>query len=101
MTNNLRWFWASALVTLFSLSLVEASVVGIDFGSDTFKVSLVKGKSFDVVLNDASGRKTPSAVALDRGELIYGTDAKNLVYTLRYPFHYKHKLKPIIYDLFC
>ncbi len=64
----------------FLFTSVQATVAGIDFGSEWFKVALVKGKTFEVVLNDQSSRKTASAVAFTE-DLLVGGDAKNLVLT--------------------
>lgn len=69
------------LIIAASLPTIAFSfVIGIDFGSEWFKVAVVKPKTgLDIVLNEQSARKTASAVALLNGELSLGTDAKNLV----------------------
>ena len=52
----------SALV-LISISVLQASVIGIDFGTEFFKISLIRpGKSFVIIENTTSKRKTPTAV---------------------------------------
>ncbi|UZJ55202.1 hypothetical protein CBS101457_004522 [Exobasidium rhododendri] len=59
-------------------------VVGIDYGTESMKVSLVKpGQPFDVVLSRDSKRKISSAVAWKVQERMFGTDAVNLA--TRYP----------------
>jgi hypoxia up-regulated 1 len=59
-------------------------VVGIDYGTESMKISLVKpGEPFDVVLSRDSKRKIPSAVAWKVQERLYGSDAANLA--SRYP----------------
>ncbi|CAB5395824.1 unnamed protein product [Rhizophagus irregularis] len=56
------------LIALFALSLIEAAVIAIDYGTDWFKVALVKpGIPLDIVLNRDSKRKTQSALTI-RGE---------------------------------
>ena len=68
------------LIALFALSLIEAAIVAIDYGTDWFKVALVKpGVPLDIVLNRDSKRKTPSVLTIRGEERIYGTDAVNLV----------------------
>ncbi|KAJ3399564.1 Hypoxia up-regulated protein 1 [Chytriomyces hyalinus] len=65
-------------------SLVAASVIGIDFGSDWFKVSIVKpGVPLDIVLNRESKRKTDAVVTIRDGIRYFGTDAVAL--TTRFP----------------
>lgn len=59
-------------------------VVGIDYGTESMKVSLVRpGQPFDVVLSRDSKRKIASAVAWKSQERMFGTDAVNLA--SRYP----------------
>ncbi|KAJ3200433.1 hypothetical protein HDU82_008925, partial [Entophlyctis luteolus] len=74
-------------IVLFALALalrVGASVIGIDYGTDWFKVAIVKpGIPLDIVLNKESKRKTDSVVALKDGVRFFGSDAAAL-YT-RYP----------------
>jgi hypoxia up-regulated 1 len=77
---------ALLLAILISLtSLCHAmGVVGIDYGTESMKVSLVKpGQPFDVVLSRDSKRKIPSAISWKLQERLYGTDAVNLA--TRYP----------------
>ncbi|KAJ3238030.1 Hypoxia up-regulated protein 1 [Chytriomyces hyalinus] len=66
-------------------SLVAASVIGIDFGSDWFKVSIVKAgvHQVDIVLNRESKRKTDAVVTIRDGIRYFGTDAVAL--TTRFP----------------
>ena len=60
--------------------LICASVIGIDYGTDWFKVSIVKpGVPLDIVLNRESKRKTSSIVALRNNIRHMGTDAVALV----------------------
>lgn len=75
-----------SILALISFStLVQAmGVIGIDYGTESMKVSLVKpGQPFDVVLSRDSKRKIPSAVAWKIQERLFGTDAVNLA--TRYP----------------
>jgi len=60
------------LISIFILSLyciaVHAAVIGIDLGTDTFKIGIAKsGAPIDLVLNEQSKRKTTSMVGF-RGE---------------------------------
>jgi hypoxia up-regulated 1 len=57
-----------------------AAVVGIDYGTEYYKIMLIKGKSFDIVLNEQSNRKTYSSVAFtDDGERLFGAPSQSLV----------------------
>lgn len=71
---------ASLLVLAVTLPLVRGmGVVGIDYGTEGSKISLVKpGLPFDVVLGRDSKRKVPSAVAWKEQERLYGSDATGL-----------------------
>jgi hypoxia up-regulated 1 len=74
------------LATVLCLaSLCHAmGVVGIDYGTESMKVSLVKpGQPFDVVLSRDSKRKIPSAISWKDQDRLFGTDAVNLA--TRYP----------------
>jgi hypoxia up-regulated 1 len=55
-----------------------SAVLGIDLGTQFFKVAYVKTGSFDLVLNEASKRKTASAVAFNEGERLVGDTANAL-----------------------
>mmetsp|Transcript_357 Transcript_357/g.348 ORF Transcript_357/g.348 Transcript_357/m.348 type:complete len:927 (+) Transcript_357:193-2973(+) len=64
------------LVALFYPYYVQSNVIGIDFGSDNFKVAIVQpGDPLDIVTNFQSKRKTPSCVAFYRNERTFGSDA--------------------------
>eukprot|EP00656_Telonema_subtile_P041304 TRINITY_DN4641_c0_g1_i4.p1 TRINITY_DN4641_c0_g1~~TRINITY_DN4641_c0_g1_i4.p1 ORF type:complete len:192 (-),score=48.93 TRINITY_DN4641_c0_g1_i4:141-716(-) len=75
------------LVTLASMaapsSAQMSAVLGIDLGTQFFKVAYVKTGQFDLVLNEASKRKTATAVAFNEGERYVGDTAQAL--KLRYP----------------
>lgn len=69
--------------TLLLLSLivflstpVEGNVIGFDFGSTFFKITLVKpGQPFAIVENIATKRKTESVLTLLENERLFGADA--------------------------
>jgi hypoxia up-regulated 1 len=73
-----------ALLVLALASLVSATVVGIDFGTEYFKVSstqasLIKpGKKLAIVENTQSKRMTPNMVAFTPQERLFGADAQVL-----------------------
>ncbi|CAG8741863.1 16987_t:CDS:2, partial [Racocetra fulgida] len=69
-----------------------AAVIAVDYGTNWFKVGLVKpGIPLDIVLNRDSKRKTPSVLTIRGEERIYGTDAG-----ARFPFNTYFSLKQII-----
>lgn len=76
----------SSLVTLISLLLVfpipasAAALLAIDYGTDSFKASLVKpGVAFDVLVTREGRRKTPSLVTMRGEDRSFGGEAANMV----------------------
>ncbi|RKO95178.1 hypothetical protein CAUPRSCDRAFT_9327, partial [Caulochytrium protostelioides] len=71
----------TALLVLV-LALADAAravIVGIDYGTDWFKVALKQpGASLDLVLNRESKRKTASHVLIRDQERLFGNDATSL-----------------------
>ncbi|EGG17581.1 heat shock protein 70 family member [Cavenderia fasciculata] len=55
-----------------------ASVIGIDIGAQSFKIGLIKPGSFETVLNEQSGRKTPTQIGWFRDERVFASDAFNM-----------------------
>lgn len=78
-----RWlclFFCTVLLLWTALPSVNAAVMSIDYGTEWFKVGLIKpGMPLDVVLNKDSKRKTQSIVTIRNNERVYGTDAISLV----------------------
>jgi hypoxia up-regulated 1 len=71
---------SSLVFILLLVSQIEAAVMGIDFGQEWFKVSLVKpGVPLDIVLNKESKRKTRSIVAIREGQRVFDSEAVNVV----------------------
>ena len=73
-------YTCTKLACLLILSIVtlntQASIVGIDLGSQFIKATLVKpGFPFAIVENTASQRKTPTAVGFSNEQRVYGLDA--------------------------
>jgi hypoxia up-regulated 1 len=76
------WSAVASAVLLSCLAPVAqtASLLAIDYGTDGFKVALIKpGVPFDVLINKDSKRKTPSMVTLRGDERSFGGEAANLV----------------------
>jgi hypoxia up-regulated 1 len=68
-----------ALVSLLSPTSA-ASLLAIDYGTDSFKASLVKpGVPFDVLVTKEGRRKTASLVTLRGEDRSFGGEAANLV----------------------
>ena len=69
------------LFILIVLSLVlygNAYMIGVDLGSEYFKICLIKpGKPFTIVENLQSKLKTPTAIALKDDEITYDAEALN------------------------
>lgn len=67
-----------ALLALCSPAL--ASILAVDYGTDTMKVALMKpGVPFDVVLDRDSKRKIASVVGWKGEDRLFGQDGRNLV----------------------
>ena len=65
-------------------SQADANVIGFDFGSTFFKVTLVQpGKAFQIVENTTSKRKTDSQWTLGQETRLFGKDS--FVGTSRFP----------------
>lgn len=77
--------WLCILVCTVALlctivPFAHAAVMSIDYGTEWFKVGLIKpGMPLDVALNKDSKRKTQSVVTIRHDERIYGGDAISLV----------------------
>jgi len=73
----------AAVAALAAVAPADAgSVLGIDLGSEFFKVSLVKpGMPLDIVLNIESKRKTATMVGFNDGEQQFSAAAANTVRT--------------------
>lgn len=65
------------VVGLLAVS-VSASVIGIDFGTEFLKVSLISpGKSFVIIENTTTKRKTENAISFYNKERFYESEATN------------------------
>jgi hypoxia up-regulated 1 len=74
-----------SVVILFSLvHTTQALVMGVDFGSQYFKIAVVRPGRIDIVLNEQSARKTQSIIAfrMDTLERLFGDAAALQVTTL-------------------
>jgi hypoxia up-regulated 1 len=66
-------------IVLLCAIYAEAAVIGIDFGSEYFKVSLIRpGKKLLIVENLQSKRMTPTMIGFAEDERVFGEDAQNL-----------------------
>ncbi|KAJ3300235.1 Hypoxia up-regulated protein 1 [Borealophlyctis nickersoniae] len=91
--------WASLLALLLFLTSASASVLGIDYGTDWFKVSIVKpGVPNEIVLNRESKRKTTSVVLIREGVRHFGSDAVAL--GTRFPHDTYPSLKNLLGKLY-
>jgi molecular chaperone DnaK (HSP70) len=63
-------------MTLMINSQVSANVIGFDFGSTFFKITLVKpGQPFAIVENTATKRKTETWLTITNEERLFGVDS--------------------------
>ena len=73
------------ILSIFLISLItypqsfysasNAALIGVDFGSEFEKVSLVKPGSFHLVIDEQSQRKIPTVIAFIDGERFFGNGA--------------------------
>ncbi|KAK5575296.1 hypothetical protein RB653_010554 [Dictyostelium firmibasis] len=77
MVKNIKIFLSLFFVVVLGLlaTTANAMVIGIDLGSQTFKVSLIKPGAFETVLNEQSGRKTVSSVGWFKDERLFSSDS--------------------------
>ena len=61
------------------LGVIDASILGIDFGTQYMKIAIVRpGYPFEIVTDLSSKRKTPSAIVFDENTRSYGYDALSM-----------------------
>ncbi|CEP13674.1 hypothetical protein [Parasitella parasitica] len=93
-----RWLCVLACTVALLCTIVpfaHAAVMSIDYGTEWFKVGLIKpGMPLDVALNKDSKRKTQSVVTIRHDERTYGGDAISLAG--RFPHLTYSNLKSII-----
>ncbi|CAG8495404.1 2173_t:CDS:10 [Ambispora gerdemannii] len=86
---------AFIILSLYSSLHCEAAVLSIDYGTEWFKVALVKpGVPMEIVLNRDSKRKTQSTLNIRENERVYGSDSVNLA--ARFPRNTFFSLKRIL-----
>jgi hypoxia up-regulated 1 len=79
MHASSKWVPIIALLgVVCAFHVANALVVGIDFGSDSFKVVLVRTGGIDIVLNEGSGRKTVSSVGYSHHGRLFGDQVQQL-----------------------
>ena len=65
-----------AIFAISNIPAVNANIVGFDFGSSFFKVTLVQpGNPFSIVENTTGGRKTESMVTIAPEQRLFGKDS--------------------------
>ncbi|RUS14370.1 heat shock protein 70 family, partial [Jimgerdemannia flammicorona] len=83
-------------VLLYGATTASAAVMSIDYGTEWFKVGLIKpGVPLDVALNRDSKRKTQSVITIRGEERFYGSDAGT-----RYPQNTYYNLKNLLGRLY-
>ena len=89
--------WLLALAALFCVaSTASAAVLGIDYGSEYVKVSIVApGRTpISIVINEISKRKSTAAVAFTGGDRWLAEDAMN--YNARFPDRVFTRLRDLL-----
>ncbi|KAJ1670637.1 lumenal Hsp70 protein, partial [Spiromyces aspiralis] len=76
LRHTLALVAASVLAAVVGIASVNGALLGIDYGTEWFKVALVQpGRPLDLVLNRDSKRKSPSVVLVDGLERTFGSEA--------------------------
>lgn len=66
----------TVLAVLMAISYTQANIIGIDLGSNYIKATLVQpGKTFQIVENTASKRKTETMITFGSEQRDYGADS--------------------------
>ena len=97
MTTRSFARWLLALVALFCVaSSARAAVLGIDYGSEYIKVSIVApGRTpISIVINEISKRKSTAAVAFTGGDRWLAEEAMN--YNARFPERVFTRLRDLL-----
>ena len=82
--NKSRSQLGAVLLAICALSVVSSAVIGFDFGSSFMKATLVQpGKSFQIIENTASKRKTETMISLGNENRLFGADS--LLEMSKYP----------------
>lgn len=71
------------ILLLIILAIVSSSQIAIDFGSEYYKVSIIKGKSFEMVENSSSKTKTPTVMFFTDNQRLF--EAEALSKKVKYP----------------
>jgi hypoxia up-regulated 1 len=75
--------WLGLFGLLVAVQCVHGFVVGIDLGSQWYKMALRRpNRPIDIVLNEQSSRKTHTMVGWNKDERAFGSDSFNLVITI-------------------
>ena len=73
-----------SVILTFLTSYASANVMGFDFGSNFFKITLVRpGQPFQIVENTTSNRKTDSQFTIAKENRLFGADS--FIATSRFP----------------
>jgi hypoxia up-regulated 1 len=72
--------WLLLLLGTVLFTLTQGVIVSIDYGTEWFKIGIVKpGTPFDLVLNAESKRKTDAIVAFKGDERVFESSARGVV----------------------
>jgi len=64
------------IMSISSIPTASANVIGFDFGSSFFKVTLVQpGNPFQIVENTTGGRKTEAMISIANENRLFGKDS--------------------------
>ena len=74
--SSLHLLISIGLLFILQVAYVNSNVIGFDFGTTFFKITLVKpGAPFSIVENFTSKRKTENAVTITDETRLFGVDS--------------------------
>jgi len=78
--NKVKSLLITGILFLLNVTITNASVMAIDYGSQWYKVSLITPKiPLEIVLNEESQRKTRSIISIIDDERMFSNDAVSKV----------------------
>jgi len=78
--NKTKFLFITGFLFLLNVTLIKASVMAIDYGSEWYKVSLITPKiPLELVLNEESQRKTRSIISIVDDVRMFSNDVVSKV----------------------
>ncbi|KAL6061580.1 Hypoxia up-regulated protein 1 [Balamuthia mandrillaris] len=79
MSSSTVLLLAFGMIVCLGPFLVRGQVLGLDFGSQWIKMSVIRANNFEIILDPMSRRKISNSVAFNDGDRYFGADAERMV----------------------